>query len=74
MAESNHLSGSQYTQTTLKEARRILGTTANGMTDESITKLVAQIDVLTDIVVAQAIGSNIKSSVDISKLKLHTDR
>ena len=54
------------------EARKILGTTATGLSDETIEHLVAQVDVLTDIIVAHVSDSKIESSIDISNGKSHT--
>jgi len=56
----------------VQEARNILGTTAKGLSDKAIERLVAQVDVLTDIVVNHVNDSKIKSSIDISNSKLHT--
>lgn len=57
----------------VKEARKILGTTAKGLSDDAIMRLVTQVDVLTDIVVAHVNDSKIQTSIDISQGKLHTD-
>jgi len=56
----------------VQEARNILGTTAKGLSDEAIERLVTQVDALTGIVVAHVSDSKIKSSIDISRSKLHT--
>lgn len=56
---------------TLSEARRVLGTTAKGMTDDAIMLLIKQADILTDIVVAHTNGSIIKSSIDNSDGEAH---
>ncbi len=58
---------------TLTEAKKVLGTTAKGLSDEAIKRLVAQVDVLTDIVVAHANGSKFQTSIDIPGDRLHTD-
>ncbi len=55
-----------------EEARKILGTTAKGLSDEAIERLIAQVDVLSDIVVAHVSDSKIKSYIDISNDKSHT--
>jgi hypothetical protein len=57
----------------VKEARKILGTTAKGLSDEAIERLVSQVDVLTGIVVAHFNDSKNQSSIDISGNRLHTD-
>jgi len=57
----------------IQEARAILGTTAKGLSDEAIKRLVAQVEILTDIVVAHASGSKIHRSIDIPKRRRHTD-
>ncbi len=55
------------------EAKKILGTSAKGLSDDAIMRLVAQVDVLTDIVIAHASDSIIHSSIDISQNRPHTD-
>lgn len=57
----------------IQEARAILGTTAKGLNDEAIQKLIAQVEVLTDIVVAHVSDSKIQRSIDISDDRSHTD-
>ena len=49
----------------VSEARKILGTTAKGLSDETIRKIVNQVEVLTDIVIAHISDSNLHSSIDI---------
>jgi hypothetical protein len=58
---------------TLTEAKKVLGTTAKGLSDEAIMRIVAQVDVLTDIVVAHANDSKIQTSIDISDVRIHTN-
>ncbi len=58
---------------TLTEAKKVLGTTAKGLSDETIMRLVAQVDVLTDIVVAHINDSKYQSSIDNSGNAPHTD-
>jgi hypothetical protein len=60
-------------QITVTEARNVLGTAAKGLTDNAISQLVAQVDILTDIVIAHINDSTIQSSIDISTNKSHTD-
>ena len=55
------------------EARRVLGTTSKGMSDEAIRRLIGQVDVLTDIVVAHAQDSIFKSCIDVSKKEEHNN-
>lgn len=62
----------QKPKTSVREARNILGTTGEGLSDEAIVKLVMQVEVLTDIVVAHAYDSNIQSLLDISNRTIHT--
>jgi hypothetical protein len=57
----------------VQEARAILGTTSKGLSDDAILRLIAQVEVLTDIVVAHVGGSKIHRSIDISKNRPHTD-
>ena len=57
----------------VNEARKILGTTAKGLSDEALERLVAQVDVLTGIVVTHFDDSEIQSSIDILDEALHTD-
>lgn len=56
----------QTSTISVKEARKILGTTANGLSDEAIQRLIEQVDVLTDVVVAHYDGSKTQSSIDIT--------
>ena len=63
--------GSQVIST--EEARRILGITAIGLSDEVIRRLVVNVDKLTDIVVNLALDSKIQSSIDIAEGSIHTD-
>jgi len=58
---------------TLSEARRLLGTTAKDMSDDAIRLLIKQVDILTDIVVAHANGSTIKSYIDNLDDEAHND-
>lgn len=58
---------------TVTEAKKVLGTTAKGLSDDAIMRLVTQVDVLTDIVVAHANDSKIQASIDISDDRPHTD-
>jgi hypothetical protein len=60
-------------QIALTEAKKVLGTTAKGLSDEAIMRLVTQVDVLTDIVVAHVHDSKNQSSIDISSGSLDTD-
>lgn len=57
---------------TLAEAKKLLGTTAVGMDDDAIRRLIYQCDVLTDIVVAHTHDSIIHSSIDIIEDEEHT--
>jgi hypothetical protein len=56
----------------IDEARNILGITAKELSDEAIGRLIYQVDILTDIVVAHVNDSKINSSVDILTNKLDT--
>jgi hypothetical protein len=47
----------------VKQARRILGTTAKGLSDEAIERLIARTEILTDIVVNHLDDSKIQSRV-----------
>lgn len=58
---------------TLAEAKKILGTIAKDMSDDSIRAVIANVEILTDIVVAHAHDSIIKSSIDIFDDGVHTD-
>lgn len=58
---------------TLSEARRVLGTTAKDMSDDAIKLIIKQVDILTDIVVAHANGSTIKSYIDNLDDEAHND-
>ena len=58
---------------TLTEAKKVLGTTAKGLSDDAIMNLVAQADVLTDIIIAHISDSKIQSSIDILSSSLDTD-
>jgi hypothetical protein len=51
---------------TIEQARKILGTTAKELSDETIAKIVLQVDTLTDIVVAHVNDSKIHNSLDNS--------
>lgn len=52
------------TQTvSVKQARRILGTTAKGMSDEAVKRLISQTELLAEIVIAHADGSKIKGGL-----------
>jgi hypothetical protein len=57
---------------TLAEAKKVLGTTSIGMSDDAIMRLIAQVDVLTDIVVAHSYGSIIQSHIDNIDDEEHT--
>lgn len=57
---------------TIEEARKILGITAKGLSDDAIERLIAQVDILTGIVVSHFDDSKYQSSIDISTRKLHT--
>ena len=59
-------------QRTLTEAKKVLGTTAKGLSDEAILLLVAKVDILTDIVVSHARDSKIQSAIDNSNDTSHT--
>lgn len=56
----------------INEARKILGTTAKGLSDEAIRKIINQVEILTDIVIAHISDSNLHSSIDISNKSLDT--
>ena len=71
MKDATTLAG--HSLITVTEAKKVLGTTAKGLSDEAIKRLVAQVDVLTDIVVAHANDSKIQTSIDIPDDRLHTD-
>ncbi len=58
---------------TLTEAKKILGTTAKGLSDDAIKRLVTQVDLLTDVVIAHASDSKIQTDIDILQGKLHND-
>jgi len=58
---------------TIAEARKILGTTAKGLSDDALKRLIVQIEILTDIVVARARDSIIKSCIDNTVDEAHTD-
>ena len=53
------------------EAKKILGTTAKGLTDEAILGLIMQVDILTDVVIGYVKISEIQSAIDVSKKTLH---
>lgn len=74
MTEVLNANNAKKNQTTLAEAKKVLGTTAKGLSDEAIMRLVTQVDVLTDIVAAHFNDSNIHSCIDISNDKLHTEK
>ena len=57
----------------LTEAKKVLGTTATGLTDEAIMNLVAQVEALTDIVIAHVSDSKVQTSIDILSSSLDTD-
>lgn len=63
--------GSQR-QLTLTEAKKVLGTTTKGLSDDAIRRLVAQVDILTDVVIAQYKDSKVDSSIDILNKSLDT--
>lgn len=67
------LNVTQQPSITLTEAKKVLGTTAKGLSDGAIMSIVKQVDVLTDIVVAHISGSKIQPSIDISNNTSHTD-
>ena len=56
---------------TIAEVRSIIGTASKGMSDESIKKLIAQVDILTDVVLVCTSGSKNHSSIDILNHKPH---
>ncbi len=56
----------------VKEARRILGITGKGLSDDAIRQLIAHIDVLTDVVITQYNDSKNQSSIDILNDEAHT--
>lgn len=59
---------------TVKKARKILGTSAKGLSDDAIRKLVYQVDILTDVVIDQYKDSKVDSSIDISTNSLDTGK
>ena len=67
------LNATQKSQITVTEAKKVLGTTAKGLSDDAIQRLITQVDVLTDIVVSHVNDSKIQSSIDISDSELHTN-
>lgn len=56
----------------VKEAKKILGTTATGLSDSAIMQLVEQVDALTDVVVAHVQDSKINSGLEKSNEYSHT--
>lgn len=69
---SRTFKAAQQPQITLTEAKKVLGTTAMGMSDDAIMRLVAQVEVLTDIVIVHVQDSKIQSAIDISNSSPHT--
>ena len=59
---------------TVKEARRILGTSYIELSDSIILKILKDMGALTDIVITHVNDSKIQSSIDNSNHKLHTKR
>jgi len=55
------------------EARRVLGTTATDMSDDAIMTIIAQVDALTDIVIAHIHDSKLQSSIDVLADGIHND-
>ena len=53
----------------VQEAIKILGTDAKGMTQHEISKLIVELESLTDVVVAVALDSKIQLRLDNSKHK-----
>ena len=53
-------------QLTVREAREILGTTSKGLSDTAIERLIAQVDILTDIVVSRINDSIYHSAIEIT--------
>jgi len=53
-------------QLTVREAREILGTTSKGLSDTAIERLIAQVDILTDIVVSRINDSIYQSAIEIT--------
>jgi hypothetical protein len=63
----------------VKQARRILGTTSKGLSDEAIKRLISKVEILTDIVVNHVDDSKIQSrvlstEVDESILERHKQK
>ena len=58
---------------TIAEAKTILGTTAKGLSDDFILRLLTQVDILTDTVVAHVKDSIIKSPVENADDEVHND-
>lgn len=58
----------------VKRARRILGTSAKRKNNKQVKELIKQIEVLSDIVLAQVADSKIKGGIDISAQNVHTRR
>lgn len=57
----------------LTEARRTLGTTATGLSDSDIKRIISQVDSLTDMFIAYMHDSKIQSSIDILGSEIHND-
>lgn len=57
----------------LKEARKILGTTSEKMTDVDVQKLIANMEILTDAVIRCANDSKFQPSIEYYKHKVDTD-
>ena len=57
MPENYHNTSSLIT---ISEAREILGTTAKGLDDDAIKKLITNVDVLTDLIIDLSVDSRIK--------------
>jgi hypothetical protein len=58
---------------TLTEAKKLLGTTAKELSDDALRRLIANVEILTDIVVVHARDSIIKSHIDITSDEVHTN-
>lgn len=59
---------------TIEEARNILGTTAKELSDESISRLIIQVDMLSAVVIDNFDDSKIHNLIDIPTPEVHNVR
>jgi hypothetical protein len=72
MAKINSLIGTSG-RISLTEAKKILGITAKGLSDDTIRSLIIKIDALSDVIVSNFNDSKIQSSLDIPERDEHND-